>query len=250
MQYPERPIAAFNPCLKGYDSSRGQKIYGVQLHATRSGKSDGDDGPRTEGWWANPSNDQGGWGSYADYLIYEDGTRIKCTDINNEFPKYTAGFGYAGSWNASLHYIQIEIAQGNTSDAFTDVQIASLAELIREDLVPRYGFPLVRIPHLNQSIPPEPGICTHEDSDNGRIYGKSDPGPMFPWDRFMALLGQEDDMALDPETQRYFDERWTGVFETLGRLEKASGRLEKAVYFIGAAILAGAAATGNIPAPW
>lgn len=218
MTYPRRPIKAFNPWLKGYDATRGANIVGIQIHSTRSGKSDGDDGPRTEGWWANPQNNQGGWGSYADFLIFEDGTQVQCTNLDSEYPKYTAGFGYAGSWNASFHYIQVEVAQGNPDDPFTDAEIESLGDLTIE-MSGRYNFPLVRIPYLYQSQPPQAGIATHEDSDNGKIYGKSDPGPMFPWEKFMALATGKGGDDMTPEEH-----------ERLVNIEAAVTRLERAMY--------------------
>lgn len=231
MRYPERPIAAFQPWLKGFDDTRVSKIVGVQLHSTRSGKSDGDDGPRTEGWWNNPQNNQGGWGSYADCLIFEDGTRVICTDPDREYPRYTAGFGYAGSFNASLLYYQIEIAQGNTADPFTDASIESTAEKCRE-LSLRYGFPLVRIPHLYQSRAPEPGVADHENSDNGEIYGKSDVGPMFPWERFFALATQEDWMASSDEILAEIKEIKNGVHwltqAAVGDLDPSTGKYDNA----------------------
>ena len=188
MSYTVRPITARNPWLVRPYQNR--PVVGVMLHSTRSGVSDGDDGPRTEGWWSNPNNIQGSgidaWGSYADLLIFEDGTRVVCTDIDAEYATWTAGYGGTGTWAAGIPYVQIEIAQGNLNDPFTPAQIDSLAECVA-GLARRYGFPIVRIPYLAQTGTPPRGIATHEDSANGRKSGKTDVGPMFPWDRFLTL---------------------------------------------------------------
>ena len=194
MKYTERPIKAHNPWLIQPQANRGQIIAGVMLHSTRSGVSDGDDGPRTEAWWSNPQNNQGGWGSYADVLIYEDGTRVICTDFDREYATWTAGYGGSGTWAAGIYYIQIELAQGNTNNPFTDAQIESLVELVHS-LSVRYDFPIERIPFLNQIGTPPRGICTHENSANGLVTFKSDPGYMFPWERFLALAKGEDEMT-------------------------------------------------------
>ena len=190
--YLERPIKAFNPWLrKGY-SGRGSLIAGVMIHATRGGTSDGDDGPGTENWWSNPSNVQyedgvASWGSYADLLIWESGVRIVCTDINSQYATWTAGYGAgAGTWAAGIYYIQIETAQGRTEDPYTYEEIDSLAQKVAE-YSNRYNFPITRIPYLEQVGEPPRGICTHEDSANGRASGKTDPGYMFPWPTFLSL---------------------------------------------------------------
>ena len=188
MTYIRRPIKARNSWLVRPYPNRGDIIAGVMLHSTRSGVADGDDGPRTEGWWSNPRNivqDDPPWGSYADALVFEDGTQVICTGEDNEYAAWTAGYGGAGTWAAGHYYYQIEIAQGQTVEPFTPAAIDSLAQLVA-DKARKFSFPIVRIPFLAQTGVPPRGICTHEDSANGRKTGKTDPGPMFPWDTFLA----------------------------------------------------------------
>ena len=94
--------------------------------------------------------------------------------------------------------------RGNTLDPFTPEQIDSLAQLTAE-LAERYQFPVERIPFLSQTGTPPRGICTHEDSANGRKTGKTDPGPMFPWAQFLtaaaAYMMEEDEMGMTPAEQ-------------------------------------------------
>ena len=227
MVFPERPIIARNPWLIRTLPGREAMIAGLMLHSTRSGKRDGDDGPRTERWWANPVNivrDKPPWGSYADLLIYEDGTRVLCTDPDREYATWTAGYGGTGTWAAGIYYIQIELAQGTLDEPFTDALIDSLAEATAM-LARRYDFPIARIPFLAQTEwPPPGGIADHEHCANGRKHGKSDPGPLFPWETYLARAGadmggtsmDEADRALLYDLARrvlvgseYRDERYT-----------------------------------------
>ena len=220
--YVRRPIRARNSWLVRPYPHRNEIIAGLMLHSTRSGQTSGDDGPRTEGWWNNPNNivsDQPPWGSYADILLFEDGTQVICTDWDREHAAWTAGYGNAGTWPAGHHYIQIEIAQGNTLDPFTPEQIDSLAQLTAE-LAERYQFPIERIPFLSQTGTPPRGICTHEASANGRKSGKTDVGPMFPWVQFLAAAAaymeedavtREEYDALMARVKRIEDDLYYGV---------------------------------------
>lgn len=182
------------PWLKTPLANRGRLIAGVMLHSTRSGKSDGDDGPRTVGWMVNPQNKTHGenWGASMDVVIYEDGSRVWFTDVDTESPTYGAGYGGSiGTWNASLYYIQVELAQGLATDPFTDDQYASLAEMLKE-LAVKYSFPIEYIGFLDQAGEPPRGIAYHQESANGRYYGKTDPGPMFDFGRLLKYVSALD----------------------------------------------------------
>lgn len=180
MEYIERWIKARNSWLVGH---RKRRIVGVMFHSTRSTKSDGDDGPRTEAWDSNPTNLQ----SFQDLLVFEAGDRVICCDWDKgEFPQWCAGYGDIGTWAASDHYLQVEVAQGNLYDPFTQAQIDSLAQWTARQ-ANKYNFPIAKIPYLTQVGEPPPGITTHDTCANGRKLGKSDTGYMFPWTPFLAL---------------------------------------------------------------
>lgn len=182
-----------------FEERPNRQFRGVQVHASRSGVSDGDDGPRTENWMRNPKNrgrnpdgTPASWGGSCDSIIFEDGTEVIVNpDPANKAPTYGAGFGGAGSWSAGWHYWQVEVAQGVPSDPYTPAQIVALRERCK-----LLGVPLIRIPFLVQVGEPPVGICTHEDSANGKRLRKSDPGQMFPWDAL--LTGEQEDDMPDP----------------------------------------------------
>lgn len=204
MSYPERWIKARNPWLVGH---RPRDIRGVMIHATRSGHTDGDDGPGTENWMANPNNQ----GAAYDALTWEDGTRIIAMDWDNdEAPLWAAGFGDGGTWAAQDYYIQWEVAQGRIEDTYSEDEIRSTAEAVAA-LSKRYDFPLIRLPYLTQTGDPPRGITAHDACANGKRLGKSDPGYMFPWDHFLELATSYLEEEMSPENQRKLD----AVFKAL-----------------------------------
>jgi N-acetyl-anhydromuramyl-L-alanine amidase AmpD len=223
--------------------NRGRQIVGVTLHSTRSGVRDGDDGPRTERWAANPQNrakDVNGnpldWGSFQDVIIFEDGTQVICTNWEREFPSWCAGKGSdPNTWAMSDNYVQIEIGQGQLDEPFTAAAIDSTAQLVAA-WAHQYGFPIQRIPFVTQVGAAPKGITTHEDCANGRYYGKSDPGPMFPWPEFLAkaqayydgetdMVSREEFEQFKAETiQRYIDDH-----DWLAKLDARMNAIERRI---------------------
>lgn len=203
MTYTVRKIRGHNPWLVKPYAGRDRVIAGVMIHSTRGGSTDPnyDDLVGTENWAMHPSNGSAaqGWGSYWDEVIgRRTGERVISTNWDNEYASWCAGYGGTGTWAAGIYYIQIEVCQSQINQPFTDVQIESLAQSVGEK-AKRYGFPIQRIPYLAQVGTPPKGICTHEDSANGRKTGKSDPGPLFPWDTFLArarfYAGEEEEVT-------------------------------------------------------
>ena len=189
MTFTVRKIRGRNPWLVKPFAGRDKVIAGVMIHCTRGGSTDPnyDDLVGTENWAQSSANGSAaqGWGSYWDEVIgRRTGERVISTDWDNEYASWCAGYGGAGTWAAGIYYIQIEVCQSRIDQPFTDVQIESAAESVGMK-ARRYGFPIQRIPYLAQTGTPPKGICTHEDSANGRKTGKSDPGPLFPWAHFL-----------------------------------------------------------------
>lgn len=86
-----------------------------------------------------------------------------------------------GHLDANQTHLGIEVCQPRPGDDFTDFQYQATALLCRI-WAEKYGFPLRRV--WSQF---EPGLIGHEDSEQGRLYGKSDPGAHWDWDYFLSL---------------------------------------------------------------
>lgn len=79
-------------------------------------------------------------------------------------------------------HLGIEVAQPSSEPDFTPAQYAAVAEACRL-WAAKYKIPLVRV--MSQTWM---GIIGHQDSEQGRRSGKSDPGAKWNWEKFLALL--------------------------------------------------------------
>ena len=88
-------------------------------------------------------------------------------------------------WHAREHnqtHLGIEIAQAYVGQTFAESQFDYTA-VICAMWCKKYGIPRVRV--LDSA---ERGIIGHEDTVQGRRDGKTDPGPLFPWARFIVKV--------------------------------------------------------------
>lgn len=197
------PPAAFT--RRGRPGGVGE-IHQFQIHATRGPTTMERQVAATENWFAN-GPDRGGWGSSADFVVgpdYRVGGRMAIVQFGNwwrTFGSWSAGYGSRG---ASVEYgaaevgIAIELAQPDAATPFTPETIQALAWLcgtLNEQIVSRGG---TAIPpkHLDtwdqrRDRPVPRGYIGHDELENGRKLGKSDPGDLFPWAQLGALLEPE-----------------------------------------------------------
>jgi N-acetyl-anhydromuramyl-L-alanine amidase AmpD len=90
---------------------------------------------------------------------------------------------HAGSDNDNS--VGIELEQGAEQDGFTPEQIAALVDVCkgyRDD----FGVPVYHVHDSGSG-----GFVGHQETEQGRRNGKSDPGALFPWDAFIAALVPE-----------------------------------------------------------
>ncbi len=85
------------------------------------------------------------------------------------------------------------------SDAYSTQMLQRSAVLVGE-LAAQYAVPLVRLSVAELADPNARGICGHVDVTNARNGGRghTDPGPDFPWDRFLEMVG-DSQRPTDPD---------------------------------------------------
>lgn len=136
-------------------------IYGVVVHATRSGTPNNPtEGIGTVNYCLTP-----GTASYH-YVIDTDGTVYELVP-----PGLAAWHATYLNWS----HLGIAVAQGTIDDPVTDAQHASLEWLLRKEAA-EYGFPYRRAVDEAQT-----GIIQHADTAQGRTFGKTDVGPQLDW---------------------------------------------------------------------
>jgi N-acetyl-anhydromuramyl-L-alanine amidase AmpD len=89
-----------------------------------------------------------------------------------------------------------EVTQNLPGTPYTPFQYADLAQRLVAD-AKKYGFPLQRV--WSQAVK---GIIGHEDTENGKQDGKSDPGPLFDWTRLQREIEALVAPAFDVEAER------------------------------------------------
>lgn len=140
----------------------------VIIHATRSGKS------------MNPSEFEGTLnymataGKTSSQLVISRGG-ITARVVPDDRQAWHASEDNDNTWG-------IELEQGDEADGFTDIQMEALARAGRH-YMDTFGVPPVHVFSSSQ-----PGFVGHSETEQGKRFGKSDPGRLFDWDKFIRLL--------------------------------------------------------------
>lgn len=107
-----------------------------------------------------------------------------CVIAGNGDVHWTVGLGRM-AWGASyLNPVSyhIEVCQPTRDRPFTEEQYRATAYAVKK-LAGFANIPLVRAASENK-----PGYTGHENTQQGKSFGKSDPGPQWDWDKFATLL--------------------------------------------------------------
>lgn len=216
----------------------------IEVHATRSGVP-WDGWPQrslefqaTINWNKSATNRQVSaygqvYGAASQVVISEQGQKATMWDKALWYPTYGAGFGEYGpplGWAVDWLGISYELCQPLADMPFTDACLERAAVEIAADCKV-FGIEPVRIPYLSQTeaIAVVSGLVGHEDTANGHKVGKTDPGPMFPWDAFIARV--RDKMEDDVLTAQ--DKAWVLQFSGGRKLVKGSGPMIYIVTHVG-----------------
>lgn len=160
---------------------RGGRIDGILWHSTRGGQwYDGNTEMNAYLNWCRSPNNRitftgGDYAGIASYGI-GPGRIVECVP-----PEFIPAWS---SHPSDLHVISVEVAQSNLGQAIEPETIAACVEFARE-MSERYGFPLERVYPADDRY--WTGMAGHEDTQQGRASGKTDPGQAF-WEPFMAAL--------------------------------------------------------------
>lgn len=140
----------------------------VIIHATRSGHP------------MNPSEYQGTLnymrtpGTTASHWVIGRQAQ-KGRVVSDEFQAWHAGTDNPFCWG-------IELEQAVESDGFTPEQIDALVEVCRT------VYPHIPARHAATSRDAWGGYIGHQETAQGKSYGKTDPGYLFPWTDFLRRL--------------------------------------------------------------
>ena len=215
--------------------ARAPRVYGISLvlvHATRGNASMAAQYAATKNYFASVP-DMGGWAPNADVLIGAGGEIAEFGDWRTTRANWSAGFGFAGppaEHGADEHAWSIELAQPASGEAYTEACIASFIAYVRP-VLQEFNLPATRVLSWDQltSQPVPRGLIGHEDTANGKRFGKSDPGALFPWARVLVELAATPSTppptdVLDltvpaPRVEREMTSRYLGYNRALGREE-------------------------------
>jgi len=173
---------------------------GVVIHSTRGGAAYGTEFRATLNWFANPAS-----------LVSAHAVVSRTGEV-----AYPVAADLI-AWHAREHnqsWLGIEFEQPTLHDDFPVEQLLAGAAVVR-DWCAQYGLPVDR-EHLRG----------HEEMPAGRADGKTDPGPEFPWDRFLALVQGEvaEEPAGDP-VLAYIDAVYGNLREANEQIEEARTEL-------------------------
>ena len=165
-----------------------RKIF---IHSTRSGIPDRTDLElelaSTLNWFQNPN------AGASSHLVISPLETVRC--VEDELPA-----GHASEDN--FDSLAIELTQPIASMPYPDLLLARAAAATRSWCL-EYAIPMVR---LTEWTSEGRGIIGHEDSRQGLRVGKSDPGPMFPWNTFIGMVREEEATMTFEE----FVRKWLG----------------------------------------
>jgi len=168
---------------------RWEPVRLIVIHASRGANTMARQYEATKNWQLSASNrnvepDGSEWASMSNRIIGHDGRQ--CISIPDGFyPRWSLG-------HADPIAISFELAQPDDDTPFTEATLDRAAREVAA-LCVKYDIPPRVLPWLSADNHEAPGIARHDRSDNGRLYGKSDPGRQF------------DDAAFESRVRAYME---------------------------------------------
>ena len=165
------PMRTSIAATENYSPGPRAHTIGVVIHTTRGGTSSVENEyTSTINWFQNPA------AQVSAHLVVGGGTFAEvCRSVHDDDVAWHCR-------EANATHLGIEIAQAQPTSPISDFQYVAAADACKK-WSQKYGFPLVRVMSQNT-----PGLVGHEDTEAGKRDGKTDPGQMFDWARFMRLV--------------------------------------------------------------
>ena len=158
--------------LTANKGGRRSRTVGVVVHATRGGTANAEaDYRATINFFLAP-----GTPASAHFVV---GPSRVCRMVDDDDQ------AWHGAVNNATH-LGIEIAQPASQPPFSDFQYKAAAAIVRA-WCQKYGIPMEHVGSQSQ-----PGILGHDESEQGKGVGKTDPGRQFDWARFMTLVRRDE----------------------------------------------------------
>jgi hypothetical protein len=197
MQFPPDESAPIRPWLVA-SRPPGASPRLIIVHATRGANTQAAQYSATRNWFnsdanrgRNPDGSPADWGGSAHLVIGHDGRLCRFID-DAHTAHYSAGFGSKPAplgWSADDWGLSMELAQSDKQEPFTHATLerAALQAAIWCQV---FDIPAVHLGHIQQDAPGPGafGIVGHDELENGRKLGKTDPGALFPWPQFIARV--------------------------------------------------------------
>lgn len=159
----------------------------VVIHSTRSGRIKTADG---KPWTAEHEFD-----TTASYMLRPDTVSADAVISPTRVGLMQSFGGPLVMWHGGYNNTRsrgYEICQATPTTPYADVQLRKTAWLVRQDCL-RHGIPMRRVMDETQA-----GIIGHEDSAQGKLGGKSDPGNLFDWATFIRYVNDANLFAAAP----------------------------------------------------
>lgn len=190
---PDEAVNITVPWLKG-PRPAGTAPRIIIVHATRGASAQSAQYGATKGWFNSTGNGSAaqGWGGCATIVISHEGQLCRFMDELHEVPRFSAGYGSfsePNGWCADYWGLSMELAQSASQEDF-DPRTIERAALQTATWCKAYGIDPVHRQYFDQrgAQPAFTGIVGHDELENGRKLGKTDPGPKFPWQQFMVRV--------------------------------------------------------------
>ena len=186
-----------------YGSREGEEPRLIVIHSTRSGKlwTPDEELHSTMNWFRNPASQRS-----AHFIVGYEGEWIYCVPWDKEayhaeeLNSYSIGLEFVQP-TPVYEYSDIQIRRG----AEATIWLCGLFDIPKRRLASDFGI--------------VSGIVGHESTDQGQGDGKSDPGDLFPWAKFMRLVQGNPVITLgEPDT--------SGIETAWARINKAIAVLE------------------------